>query len=126
MEAIRQKRIWPPKSVPYRFEWLAAFSIARRDPWPGVDAWLAENLDNREKLDISHTDAAEIGATAAAVLLDRHREKPGDYGLQLVVDPHLLNYKVAGYSYATADSLSRVRKWWLRQLENVKKPVAAP
>lgn len=137
LDAIRQKRILPPKSAPYRFEWLAAFSIARRDPWPGVDAWLAENLDNREELDVSHSDAAEIGATAAAILLDRHREKPADYGLQLVVDPHLLNYKVVGYSYAAADPLpsggeprgrpgvSRVRKWWMQQVENAEKPVAA-
>jgi hypothetical protein len=132
LAAIQQKRIDPPKSVPYRFEWLAAFSIALRDPWPGVDAWLVEQLDNRQKLDISHNDGGEVGATAAAALLERHNEKPGAgspegsrWGLQLVVDPHLLNYKVAGYTYGAADSVQRVRKWWARQPESAPLPASA-
>ena len=62
------------------------FSIARRDSWPGLDAWLAENVENRQTLDIGHNDAAEIGATAAGLLLERNHEHPGTFGLLSAVD----------------------------------------
>ena len=66
VEAIRQKRFRSPTPLgPYRLQWLAAFSIAHRDPWPEVDVWLAENIDNQETVISDHAEAAEIGATAA-------------------------------------------------------------
>ena len=44
-EAIAKNRFLPPTLLaPYRLEWLAALSIAARDPWPGVDAWLADHV----------------------------------------------------------------------------------
>ena len=73
LEAIRQKKFLSPTPLgPYRLQWLAALSIARRDPWPDVDAWLAENIDNQQTVIIDHDEAAEIGATAAGLLLARH------------------------------------------------------
>ena len=52
LEAMRQKKFLSPTPLgPYRLQWLAALSIARRDPWPDVDAWLAENIDNQETVD---------------------------------------------------------------------------
>jgi hypothetical protein len=127
VDAIRQKRFLPPTPLaPYRLEWLAAFSIARRDPWLGVDAWLAENLDNRQTLDIGHNDSAEIGATAAGLLLERNHENAGAFGLRLAVDPHLQDYKVSGYTYEAADDVQKVRKWWALRAESGKKAAAAP
>jgi hypothetical protein len=126
LDAIRQKRFLPPTPLaPYRLEWLAAFSIARRDPWPGVDAWLAENIENRQTLDVGHNEAAEVGATAAGLLLERNREHPGAFGLVSAVDPHLLEYKVSGYTYAAPDDVQKVRKWWAMRAESGKKAAAA-
>ena len=68
----RRSSCSPTPLGPYRLQWLAALSIARRDPWPDVDAWLAENIDNQETVIIDHAEAAEIGATAAGLLLTRH------------------------------------------------------
>jgi len=125
VDAIRQKRFLSPTPLaPYRMEWLAALSIAQRDPWPGVDAWLAENLENRQALDISRSDAADIGATAAALLLERHHLEPREFGLQRVVDPHLWDMKVNGYTFVSADDAQLVRKWWSRQAESGKKAAA--
>ncbi len=125
-DAIRQKRFLPPTPLaPYRLEWLAAFSIARRDPWPGVDVWLAENIENQQTLDIGHNDAAEIGPTAAGLLLERNHESPGAFGLLSAADPHLLEYKVFGYTYAAADDVQKVRKWWALRAESGKKAAAA-
>ena len=126
LDAIRQKRFLPPTPLaPYRLEWLAAFSIARRDPWPGVDAWLAENVENLQTLDTGHNDAAEIGATAAGLLLERNHENPGAFGLLSAADPHLLEYKVSGYTYTAADNAQKVRKWWAPRAESGKKAAAA-
>ena len=118
LDAIRQKRFLSPTPLgPYRLEWLAAFSIARRDPWAGVDAWLAESLADKQTLLIDHSDAAEIGATAAGMLLERHHQRPEALGLQAVVDPHMLDFKLSGYRYAAADGAERVRKWWSAEKE---------
>ena len=127
VDAIRQKRFLPPTPLaPYRLEWLAAFSIARRDPWPGVDIWLAENIENRQTLDAGHNESAEIGPTAAGLLLERNHESPGAFGLISAADPHLLDYKVSGYTYAAADDVQKVRKWWALRAESGKKAAAAP
>ena len=69
-KAIAKNRFVPPTLLaPYRLDLLAALSIAARDPWPEVNAWLADRLGESELLVEGRSAAAEIGATAAAVLL---------------------------------------------------------
>ncbi len=126
LESIRQKRFISPTPLgPYRLEWLAAFSIARRDPWPDVDVWLAENIENQQTLLIDHADAAEIGATAASVLLTRHVERPEAFGLQRTVDSQLAELKLPGYRYSAPGDVQRVRQWWNRQPEIHKTKASA-
>ncbi len=121
IEAIRQKKFLPPTPLgPYRLQWLAALSIARRDPWPDADAWLGENLDNQQTLISDHDEAAEIGATAAGVLLTRHQQRPEAFGLQAAVDSQLAQLKVTGFRYTTPEDVQRVRQWWKRQTESRK------
>jgi hypothetical protein len=140
LEAIRRRRFRPPTAAsPYRQQWLAALSIARRDPWPEVDTWLAQNIENRQALLITHDEwgrrtsrsasgggnrqsvvvetdeAAEIGATAAGVLLVRHEQRPEAFGLQAVVDTRLSALKLPGFRYRAADDVQRVRQWWKEQ-----------
>ena len=118
VEAIRQKKFMSPTPLgPYRLEWVAALSIAHRDPWPDVDAWLAENIDNQQTIIIDHDDAAEIGATAAGLLLLRHDERPSAFGLREAADPQLTELKLPGFRYGAADVPQRVHRWWQRQSE---------
>jgi hypothetical protein len=118
VEAIRQNKFNSPTPLgPYRLEWLAAFSIAHRDPWPDVDSWLAENTEDQRTLLIDHAEAAEIGATAAGVLLTRHGERPEAFGLQATADSQLAEVKLTGFRYTTAKEAQRVRQWWKRQSE---------
>ena len=50
-EAIAKGRFLPPNSRGhYRLHWLAALSIAARDPWPAADAWLAGQIGQTELL----------------------------------------------------------------------------
>ncbi|KKN42999.1 hypothetical protein LCGC14_0707520 [marine sediment metagenome] len=46
LKAIDKGRFLPPSSrSPYQLHWLAALSIARRDPWREADDWLAQVQD---------------------------------------------------------------------------------
>ena len=113
-EAIAKGRFLPPTAVaPYRLQWFAAFSIAARDPWPEIDAWLAEQIASRETLIlIRATGGAEVGATAAAMLLARHNRPLAGFDLQPVADPMLNRLHVNGYRFASEDARKRVQQWW--------------
>jgi len=118
LEALGKKKFLPPTPLdPYRLQWLAAFSIAHREPWPEVDGWLAENIGNQETVIIDHAEAAEIGATAAGLLLTHHKEQPAAFGLQATVDSQLTQLKLPGFRYTAPDDVQRVRQWWKRQSE---------
>ena len=121
VEAIRQNKFLSPTPLsPYRLQWLAALSIARRDPWPDVDRWLAENIDNQQTVIIDHDESPEIGATVAGLLLARHKERPEAFGLQAAADSQLVELNLPGFRYSTPDDVQRVREWWKRQTENHK------
>jgi len=121
LEAIRQKKFMSPTPLgPYRLQWLAALSIAYRDPWPDVDAWLAENTENLETLIIDHAEAPEIGATAAGLLLARHEQHPQAYGLRPTAEIQPVDLRLPGFRYGSPDDVQRVRQWWKRQSETHK------
>ena len=51
VEAGRRDRL-PEATDDFRFRvgWLAAFAIAERDPWPGLDDWLADLIETKVPL----------------------------------------------------------------------------
>ena len=121
-EAIAKNRFLPPTMLaPYRLELLAALSIAGRDPWPDVDAWLADRVHESELLIAGHPSGPELGATAAAVLLKRHGQEPAGYGLLAVDDALLEHLHVNGYRFGNKDASTKVQQWW-RQEKGRKKP----
>jgi len=119
LEAIDRDRALPPSAaMPYRFDRLAALAIARRDPWPEVDAWLARIVPRREHLVVGQAEAPELGATAAAILLARHgRRGAALEDFQLIACAGMLarQYGLTGYRYASAESCGIVERWWLER-----------
>ena len=140
MAALRQKRFRPPlPSEPYWLPWMAAFAIARRDPWPDADAWLAENLDNPQTIVLDRGQAgrrlrraaetpgtkgpatgdseetATIGAMAAALLARRHACRPASLGLLRTSDKRMEVFNLYGYRYGKPEDIERVRQWWKAQ-----------
>ena len=116
LEAIDRGRFLPPGSTaPYRLHHVAALSIAIRDPWPSVDAWLAGSIARNEMLVEGRPGGPESGATAAAVLLERHRRQPGPFELQPAPDPVLARIGVDGYRFGSAEAPRRVQQWWERE-----------
>jgi hypothetical protein len=137
---LRQKKFRPPTaSEPYCFSWMAALAIAKRDPWPDLDAWLAENLDNPQTIMLSNDggrsrpqhgaegpvarqgtvaaseEPATVGAMAAAMLARRHAHRPASLGLVRTADKQLEAFNLYGYRYAKPDDIARVRQWWKEQ-----------
>ncbi len=112
LEAIDRGRFQPPSEVaPYRLDWIAAMCIAQRDPWSEVDPWLARAVADQRPLVLADGPTAEVGATAAALLLARHGQRFAEFGLQPVGDETLTAIGLTGYRFATAAGRRRVLRW---------------
>lgn len=113
LSAIEAHRIQPPgPTAPYALDWLAALAIAQRDPWPEVDAWLGSLLQREDSLVIDKEESAELGATAAGILLERHEQRPSDFGLQRVRDSLLDEYDLKGLHFLSPEARQRAIDWW--------------
>ncbi len=116
MKAIQSQRILPPgPGAPYQLDWIAALSIAGRHPWPNVDQWLAGLMAHRDPLALGRQFPPQLGATAAAALLERHHEDPTRFGLEAVFDPTMEGLGVHGYRFAGSDYSAAVGRWWAKQ-----------
>ena len=116
LDAIQRKRFLPPTSMgPYQLPWLAALSIARRDPWQGVDAWLSQTAGNREALVLERNDGPEVGATAAGLLLKRHHSAGTVQDLEAAPESLVTALAIDGFRYRSPEGPQQVEAWWKRQ-----------
>jgi hypothetical protein len=118
LEAIERKRFLAPTvKAPYRLPWIAALALARRDPWPSADQWLAQAVGRN--LPLAGGGGLDLGATAAGILLSRFGEEPDQFGLKEIEDGLLDNADLTGYRFETAADRERVQRWWSeRQAKN--------
>jgi hypothetical protein len=122
-DAIAKGAFMPPSVLaPYRLPWLAALSIAVRDPWPDVDAWLAGRIDAKDVLVEGRTSSPELSATAAAVLLSRHGRTAAQFDLQPSPEPLLNKFQIDGYRFGSDESRKKVRQWWEEEKNKKKTP----
>jgi len=113
LAAIEKGCFMPPTAAaPQRVHWIAALSIARRDPWPESDAWLAKQIANEELLVWGREGGAEVGATAAGLLLTRHGEKPARFDLERSPEPLLMHCRIEGYRFADEEARRKTQQWW--------------
>lgn len=111
-QLARSERLKPSYESPYQIAWIAALAIAQRDPWPGVDAWLAELIDNTTPLVITGDGRPELGASAAALLLDRHGASTRPFGLETIGEPATERLRFTGYRFASQQDRQDVKRWW--------------
>jgi hypothetical protein len=113
LEAIAARRFLSPSSEPpRRMEWTAALAIAQRDPWPEVDRWLGGLIDQTVPLVEQTPNAADLGATAAGLLLKRHQQDPARFGLEPVNDDLLSESGLTGYRFPSDDARKKTAAWW--------------
>jgi hypothetical protein len=117
LEAIEKHRFLEPTTTPpCRFPWWAALSIARRDPWPGVDAWLLALVGRTDLLIDGDDDGPELGATAAGLLMSRCEDHPPRLGLSpcttsitgplATLDP---------FRFESPEARARFQQWWTKE-----------
>jgi len=100
LKAIEENRLLPPtSSAPYRLDLLAALAIAARDPWPEVDAWLADQRNRELPLIEGNEDGPELAATACGLLLQQRKQDPVAFGLEPVVDATMRDLELQGYRF---------------------------
>lgn len=124
LEAIEKRRFLPPTSMgPYRMHLVAALSIASRDPWSEVNTWLAAQVPSHLALaEDQRENGAELGATAAAILVLRHKRSVSEFGLLEAPDPVLMYLNVRGYRFGSPDDPQRVLEWWKTCVQQQRQP----
>jgi len=121
LEAIDKRRFLPPgETAPFKLHWLAALAIARRDPWPDTDHWLARLVDHTEPLVEDQPNTAGLGATAAALLLERHGRGTFSYDLQSAGDLSVKRFGVEGYRFRSPAGIKKVKVWWENRSDRAK------
>ena len=118
LKAIDGGRFLPPTAdCKYDLPAIAVLAIAARDPWPKVNAWLADQIRQSNPLVLDRDRGPELGATAAGVLLNRHRKTPSHFGLEPVTDRFFRNINLLGYRFADERSREVVVRWWQDRAE---------
>ncbi len=128
LEAIQASRVLPPtEPAPYRLDWLAALSIALADPWLEAETWLAGLIDRTDRLIAHRDDSPELGATAAAILVQKHEQALLAFGLEPTPDRTLDIFGVPGCRFTTPEARQDVHRWWSKHETAAKlRPEARP
>ena len=105
----------PTYDSPHQIAWIAALAIAKRDPWPGVDAWLADLVREKTTLVTNLDPAPELGACAAGLLIERHAMSPGPFGLEPTDEIVAERLRFSAYYFPQETSRQTVEQWWKRE-----------
>ena len=121
IEAIDAGCFLPPTSkAPYHMPWLAALSIAQRDPWPEVDDWLVSLIERTDHLIEGRGQGPQLGATAAAILLKRHKEDARKHGLRRIGETFMQRCRLEAYTYPSEETPKKVLAWWKEKEEKIE------
>jgi hypothetical protein len=105
----------PSFENPFDIAWIAALASAARDPWPEIDAWLAGLIDETGPIVTNSDPVAEVGASAAAMLLERHNVSTSLFDLEPSGETGIERSRFAGFHFRSEDGRKRVAEWWARQ-----------
>lgn len=104
-----------------RLDLLSLLNLASRAPWRDLDVWLAEQIDRTDPIDIADAAAADIGATAAALLVRRAGEEPSTFGLERSAI-HFEALADMAFRFTRPTGRDEVRNWWRERKSKVEKP----
>ncbi len=117
-QAIRQKRVLPPdpQRAPYHWPWIALLAISSRNVSAELEPLLVNWVEVREALVQRDPATArgplpEVGAAAAALLLDRYHVSYRQFGLIEVRDRQLYNVGCPAYRFRSEEDRQRVLQW---------------
>lgn len=105
----------PAGTVPLNYPWVLALHLARSDPWPEADEWLADQIGRTDALYFGGTRSPEVGATAASILLERHKRNLADFQLEQVLETPLDDHGFFGYRFTAPEGRKAVERWWQKR-----------
>jgi hypothetical protein len=106
---------------PFCFAWISALAIARRDPWPEVDAWLASLIDETEPMIANAEPVPDLGSTAAGLLLERHQVSPYAFELEPTGTDTFERSAFVGYRFMSDSGRQEVKAWWAKEQASAQK-----
>ncbi|HEV3005392.1 MAG TPA: hypothetical protein VGX78_13080, partial [Pirellulales bacterium] len=124
LRAMAAKRFPPLKGEENcDWPWLAALAIAQRDPWPttdvpgddslpAIDDWLAGLIERTDRLSTEGEWPPELGATAAAILLERHLIDGGRLGVEPAGDHLIAEVGGPNSRFTSPAGRQKVIDWW--------------
>ncbi|MCE9608097.1 MAG: hypothetical protein K8U03_24690 [Planctomycetia bacterium] len=120
--AIEKRRVLEPTTAtPYRMDWICLFVLGERVGWPGLDDWLVAQLDRTDAISIREPSVADVGASAAALLVQRHGRTPSEFGLERQMFAELIDLENPGFRFSKPEGRADVKKWWLQTKEAERK-----
>jgi hypothetical protein len=113
LEAIRSGKLARPAdpSSP-NWPWVAVLTILASDPGPDADQILPGLIPRTDPLLAGDKVQSDVGATAAAILVDLHGLPVEKFGLELVDDSMLSEYGGIGYRFNPPEMRLKVLAWW--------------
>ncbi|HVA48364.1 MAG TPA: hypothetical protein VNH11_18500 [Pirellulales bacterium] len=119
LKAIKAGKLAKPTPrAPENWPWIATLAILASGPGPDGERILADLLDRTDPLVLNSPTPSDVGATAAAILVDLHGIAVEKFGLELADDPRLAEFGGIGYRFNPPEMRQKVRAWWRQQ----KKP----
>ncbi len=117
LEKLARSRALGKPTYPNRVDiaWVAVLAIASRDPWPGIDEWLADLVDEQVVLSTDPDLPPELGACAAGLLLDRHGMSIRPFGLATAGESITDAFNFTGYRFTSDRDRQGVKRWWEKQ-----------
>lgn len=105
----------PTATSPENWPWIAALAILASDPGPDADHLLPQLIKRTDPLILNSQFPCDVGATAAAILVDRHSIPLEKFGLELADDPMLAEFGGIGYRFNPPEMRQKVVQWWERR-----------
>ncbi len=115
IEALDDGRVLKQEeNISEAFAWLSVLTILNRARGAEADRLLVQMLGRRQALFATEGEARDLGASAAALLLQRYDQSPESYGLKLHSPPLILAVSDLAplYSSESPTAEKKVRDWW--------------
>jgi hypothetical protein len=94
------------------WRWVAALAILASDPGPDADRILPDLIGLTDPLVLNGESPCDVGATAAAILVDLHKVALEKFGLEQAEDPLLAEFGGIGYRFNPPEMRRKVLEWW--------------
>ncbi|HEV3344005.1 MAG TPA: hypothetical protein VG125_26760 [Pirellulales bacterium] len=124
LNAIKSGSLAKPTAKPGKpqgdWRWVAALAILASDPGPDADRILPDLIGLTDPLVLNGESACDVGATAAAILVDSHHVTLEKFGLEQADDPLLAEFGGIGYRFNPPEMRRKVQEWWRQQKQAQK------